>query len=310
MNRIKTKKNGFTLLELIASIGILAVILLIATISYSTIRKRILQSQYGNLKVLIEGTGVKYASQSGYKAFFVQDLIDNGLLETDDETDVFDPRDNSSLNCHVVEIEEDEFGNFHGNLKDKDYSAPSGSAQRCQTKDFEQFNGYISLSAILNGTSIVYPGSGVANPNNKVFPDIVDGWTKNQIKLTATLHDNILTSDRTGGKFVWNNDPNVVSIYPNNTYTTSFSTDQAYIHNDDFYVTFYTNKDDSYIAKMRLKYDNEPPVIYEDKTKFANSTSNNNWTKSKSVIIYATDKDGVGLDRIYVGSASCLRMQI
>ena len=51
--------------------------------------------------------------------------------------------------------------------------------------------------------------------------------------------------------------------------------------------------------------DKEKPVIYHDKTAIAKSTSQDKWVKSRVIVLYATDKDGVGLDRIYVGPRPC-----
>ena len=79
------KKKGFTLIELIASIAILSVILLLVTLSYTQVRKNILNAEYNNLKEVIEQSAVKYAAKNGYYTFFVQELIDENYLEPDDE---------------------------------------------------------------------------------------------------------------------------------------------------------------------------------------------------------------------------------
>ena len=302
---MKRIKKGFTLIELLASIGVIAVIILMATISYTQIRKNILNSQYNNLKILIEQTGVKYSSKTGYRNFFVQDLIDDGLLETDDTTNIYDPRDKSILNCHIVTVSEDDNGNLTGHLHNEDHREDG----KCKTSDIDNYKGNLTLTAVIKGTNITYPGTGeVSNPNS-IFPYITtDKWTNMQLTLTAVLDNKVTNEERNGGRFVWNKDANVVTEYPNNT----MHTNNTGVFNDKYFVDFYTAAGDEYEANMNIKFDLESPVIYQEennKPRLASGSSNSKWSRSKTVIMYATDKDGVGLQRVYVGRNACTSMK-
>ena len=298
-------KKGFTLIELIASIGVVAVIILMATISYTQIRKNILQSQYNNLKVLIEQTGVKYASKSGYSTFFVQNLIDNGMLETDDATNVYDPRDKSILNCHILTITEDDNGNLSAKLQKEDHTENN----KCKVDDIDVYNGDLTLSAVLNGTSITYPGSTEVKDPEAIYPRItLDGWTNEQIKITAVLDNRVSEAERQGGRFVWNKDTNLVTEYPNNTIITNATG----VVNQKYFVDFYNSNGDQYQANMVFKFDKEAPVIYQEennKPRLASGSSNTKWSRSKTVIMYVTDKDGVGVQRIYIGKNQCSNLK-
>ena len=123
---MKKKNNGFTLMELLATIAIISIVTLIATVTYSKVRRDILRHEYNNLKALIESNGVKYTSKYGYTSFFVQELIDDGLLEPDDDDNIYDPRNDDILNCHLVQTSMDDNGNYTAKLGDEDYSYGKG----------------------------------------------------------------------------------------------------------------------------------------------------------------------------------------
>ena len=64
---------------------------------------------------------------------------------------------------------------------------------------------------------------------------------------------------------------------------------------------------------MLYKFDSEKPTIYrdsnnKDRIKFVNPEDNDRWAKSKNMFIYASDKNGSGLSRIYIGREKCSKM--
>ena len=296
---MKKNNKAFTLIELIATITILSVVILIATISYTKIRRSVLNNQYKNVKSLIESNAVKYSAKNGYYAFFVQELIDDGLLEPDDENNVYDPRDNSVLNCHIVMVAEDANGNLSAKLQTEDHRE-SGT---CKYTDIDVYPSKLKITAKVSGTSINYtPTSNVRINTSDVFPLISDGWTNRSLDLKCDASG--ITEDITGSRIVWNKNTDNIKIYPDINYTTS----EYGVYNDYYYLDFYTPADNQYQAKLKYKFDNEKPVIYADKTKLAKATPNTDWHQSKSVIMYVSDKDGVGLDRVYVGSRPCTDM--
>lgn len=94
--------KGFTFVELLATIAILTVIVTLAVTTYTRIRKNSLQKDYENLVSYIETKAAAYAGDTGITTVSVEDLITEGYLQADDQTDIYDPRDNTSLNCYII----------------------------------------------------------------------------------------------------------------------------------------------------------------------------------------------------------------
>ena len=139
-NNLK-EKNAFTLIEIIASIAILAVVILLVTISYSKIRKNVLNKQYNNLKTLVEQVSVKYSAKTGSYNFFVQDLINENYLEPDDENNIYDPRDKTPINCRLVTISDEE--PISATLHEENHM----SNGKCDSSSVEGYSSLLTLNA-------------------------------------------------------------------------------------------------------------------------------------------------------------------
>lgn len=101
------KNRGFTLVELIAVIAILAVILLLSLGVFTTVQQSVLDSQYNNLIIDIESKAEDYARDIGTTDILyinVDFLIKNGYIQADDDIYIYDPRDNSIMNCYKIHI--------------------------------------------------------------------------------------------------------------------------------------------------------------------------------------------------------------
>ena len=101
------KNRGFTLVELIAVIAILAVILLLSFGVFTTVQQSVLDSQYNNLIIDIEAKAEDYARDIGTTDILyinVDFLIKNGYIQADDDNYIYDPRDNSIMNCYKIHI--------------------------------------------------------------------------------------------------------------------------------------------------------------------------------------------------------------
>lgn len=289
----KVSKKGFTLIELLASIAILAVVLLLVTISYSKIRKNALNKQYQNLKTLIEQVSIRYSSKTGAFNFFVQELIDEGYLEPDDDNNIYDPRDKHPLNCHLVTVNDED--PIKASLHDENHMKNDGT---CDPSSISGFSSNLLLNAKLSGTDTVYT-SDITVPSSTVYPLIYNGWTKYNIDITPDLTR--ISEEKDGSRMVWNNNPDLTTYYPNLMHTSN----ESIIYDDFYYADLYLSNETRYQARLKYKMDNEKPVIYHDKTALAKSTNNDEWVKSRIVIMYVTDKDGVGLDRVYIGPRPC-----
>ncbi|HIS12751.1 MAG TPA: prepilin-type N-terminal cleavage/methylation domain-containing protein, partial [Candidatus Onthocola stercoravium] len=98
----KRKKNGFTLVELLAVLGILSIILLIGVPVFLNLQDSVLKSEKENIISYIETRAADYANDTSITVVSVEDLIKEGYVEPDDETDIYDPVTNESFNCYIV----------------------------------------------------------------------------------------------------------------------------------------------------------------------------------------------------------------
>ena len=96
-------KKGFTLVEVMATIVILAVILLIAVPIYNGVRERINESIYKSKIEEILSKAESFASENNAFVFDVKTLIEQGLISADNETGIFmDPRTNRDMKCDIL----------------------------------------------------------------------------------------------------------------------------------------------------------------------------------------------------------------
>lgn len=315
------KSRGFTLVEMLAVIAIISVITLVATITYNKVRKDVINKQFDNLEALIETAGIKYAAKTGIRGFFVEELIKEGYLEPDDDDNqIYDPRNHESLNCHIVKVKIDENDKYTASLSTTEYRNDNG----CDKNKTEPYNNNLYLTAKIHGTSINYLtsassefGSVINGKSDNVYKNVkivsVSGnrWTNKQLDITANLTvDSVnypLYGDPTtqsigaleGARYIWNKNPDTSSQGANHT------TSVVEFFDNNYYLDVYTANDDHYQGSVLYKYDNQKPVIYEETITYASKSIENAWATSKRITFSVTDKDGVGLDRVYAGTRPC-----
>ena len=315
------KSRGFTLVEMLAVIAIISVITLVATITYNKVRKNVINKQFDNLEALIETAGIKYAAKTGIRGFFVEELIKEGYLEPDDDDNqIYDPRNHESLNCHIVKVKIDENDKYTASLSTTEYRNDNG----CDKNKTEPYNNNLYLTAKIHGTSINYLtsassefGSVINGKSDNVYKNVkivsVSGnrWTNKQLDITANLTvDSVnypLYGDPTtqsigaleGARYIWNKNPDTSSQGANHT------TSVVEFFDNNYYLDVYTANDDHYQGSVLYKYDNQKPVIYEETITYASKSIENGWATSKRITFSVTDKDGVGLDRVYAGTRPC-----
>lgn len=102
------KNKGFTLVELIAVIVIIALILALSTGIFISVRRNILESVYENTINDILTKAESYAKKTGMTGTIdinVDYLIKNGYLKADDDKYIYDPRNkDNKLNCYMIHI--------------------------------------------------------------------------------------------------------------------------------------------------------------------------------------------------------------
>lgn len=99
---IKLGKKAFTLTELIAVMVILSLIISMAIALFVNIKEKILQKEYDNLVLYLETKASEYAEETSITTINVENLIKEGKVKPDDETDIYDPRNNKSMNCIII----------------------------------------------------------------------------------------------------------------------------------------------------------------------------------------------------------------
>ena len=169
-------KKGFTLVELMAVIVVLAIVIAIAVPTYGKIKRSIDRKNYENKVSLIKVAAAKFAEDTNITATFVKELIEQGYLQADDEEGHIYGIDKDYnkiiLDCYVV-LSERKDGLFYSDFIEKDYSDSSeGNESVCDynipnklTTDFkiEMYDGSLN--------------------NTLEYNDNKKWWTKNNVIL-------------------------------------------------------------------------------------------------------------------------------
>ena len=100
---MKKNKKGFTLIEVMATIVILAIILVIAVPIYNGVSEKINESIYQSKIDEVIAKAESYARENHAFVFNIQTLIENGLIHSDNETGAYvDPRNGRDMHCDIL----------------------------------------------------------------------------------------------------------------------------------------------------------------------------------------------------------------
>ncbi len=257
MKNISNRK-GFTLTELLATIVILVVLISISAMVYINVRKRILQKDYENLVVYLETKGSEYAEDTGIIRISVKDLIDEGYIKPDDETDIYDPRDNTSMNCYLLDMKYVD-GKYEAKLGENLGFASEGVCNT-YTKETE--------------VSICYFQD---NDCKKVDEN---KWFNTNIKLGVKFRDNLLQEGDAQFKWIAN---------------TGFTSEEATLEtnvNSVGRITYSCNiiyNEKVGNTSVVVNIDREFPVVTDINVE-------DSWKTNNDIEIIATDKSGSGIE--------------
>lgn len=269
--------KGFTLVELLLTIAILGLIVGIAVPSYTGITKAIKNNQRNNIIEKIEIAASKYAFDTEETIIFVDKLVTEGYIESDQEDgSLEDPVNNGRLNCYIVEMEK-ESNYYKAKFKDD--------------KNYEN-DGVCDLSKLSESSanvSILVNGSEYTSTNS---------WLKGNITLKA-YSKNTLVIDCTNNRCVWTSSSGA----------STTGTDTIVLNNvssilDTKYTFQYTIYDDNsnnvkrYTNSVSLKIDNASPIIYDNQMVITNRYV---YTTSKTIKVVASDGKGSGIEGYYLG---------
>ena len=260
-NVIKNKK-AFTLTELIAVIVILSILITLSVVVFMNIRRDTLEKEYTNLVSYLETKAALYAKDTNITTISVEDLIKEGYIKPDDETDIYDPRDNTSMNCYTLKME----------YKDEEYVAKlSDDLKRDE-------NGKCNLYTKTYGYEICRIVGSNCN-------EIKEGkWFNKNIKLGIKDVNGLI--NRVDASYSWSTNTGFISNDKDVTTEVSLIGDITY--KCEVKMKDETGKDIVGVATKNIKIDREKPVISEIKY-------DTNWSLSKTIEVIATDGMGSGI---------------
>ena len=244
-------KKGFTLMELLSVIVLLGIIITIGLFSISSIRKAILDRQYKNLKTEIELAAEKYYQDTENTFFYVQTLIDEGYIKTDNSSlNIYSPIDSNIMNCYTINIVDGK-----ATLDDKNKN--------------EECNAEIAGNYEIK----------IVRENDKTS----DKWYKESEILSAVKSDNSVDDSLI---YTWTTDLNPNTIWDQREFDLkNLLNEKGGVINDVFYVQA-NSVDKSYrSAGKRIKIDMVKPII--DNVNI--SGDQNEWVKQRDVTIKAHD---------------------
>ena len=261
--RIKViKKNkAFTLTELIAVIVILSILITLSVVVFMNIRRNTLEKEYTNLVSYLETKAALYAKDTGITTISVEDLIKEGYIKPDDETDIYDPRDNKSMNCYLIKMEYKD-GEYIAKLSD-DFTNEDGTC-----KEYTKTSGYEICR--INGNNCYSIGA--------------DEWFNENIKLGIKDVNGLI--NRVDASYSWSTNTGFTSN--NKDVTTEVSLIGDITYKCEVKLKDETGKDIIGVATKEIKIDMEKPIISEIKY-------DNNYNTSKTIEIVATDGMGSGI---------------
>ena len=280
----KLKKKGFTLTELIGVLVVLGIIMSIALSMVIGIRSNILEQDYHNIVSLLEIEAANYAEDTGITTVTVENLIQNGYVMPDDETDIYNPVDNESLNCHLITSVYDNgsyvstFGEDIGRDENGTCNPYESTVDLviCQyDENFEECNTIESKDADGN-----------------------DKWLGENVNLGVMYRNGDILKDETISYYWTSTDGNSGNNYTIATNTT--------LINQSIYTVRVTFADSTVNeTSQAINIDLQAPAIVEVSLENIDDTpTNSEWSRGKNAKITASDYSGSGVAGIYAGNAT------
>lgn len=263
------KSDGFTLIELIGVIAILAIIISLGTGIYINIRKNALEKQYENVIERIENKALEYARDLNTTEVLnlsVQFLIDKGYIMPDDNNYIYDPRDNSILNCYMVHVIFDD-GSYEATWTGNEYKKDG----ECDFSKLEAGD----IEILCNGSSCK------------------DDWYNNDLMLTFIG----LSYDLNNSKIEW------TSLHGEYQNALNITVNPTSIIDTMYKLKITPNDANKQVreAKANIKIDKEKPIVVS--ATLGNGTGK--WVTSNSLTFELSDKNGSGVYGYALTKDSC-----
>ena len=256
------KTKGFTLTELLGVVAILAIISAIAITVFLKVKDNVLQKDYENIIAYLETEAENYAKDTGITTTTVENLIREGYVNPDDETDIYNPITNESLNCYLIST----------TMENGIYNAKIG-------KNIGSNNGTCNSYEKEQNLKIC-----ILSDDEKTCSDITNDWLNNNVTLgVKDYKGNIITSNENIYKWQ-SNDGNTSDGH-------SIKTNTELVSNNVYTVEITFSDDKVGKASAQLKIDKQAPVVLETDV----YPETNDWTNEKRVKLNVSDYSGSGV---------------
>ena len=266
----KKKKKGFTLTELLAVIAILAIIMGIGIATFVNIRDSVLKKEYENVVTQLEGEASRFAEDTSITTVSVERLIEEGYIIPDDETDIYNPQNNESLNCYVI------YSHYENGGYTSKFGENMGRDENGKCNPYEET---VDLQVCKY------------NADMTECESISQGeWFKDDVTLGLKYHgDEVLQDDTI--RYDWLGSDGSTS----NSYYLTTNTNLINQITYRVRVTFSDNKVSE--TNQAINIDKQAPVVVEavlDPEEVV-------WAKEKTLDVLASDYSGSGVAGIYIG---------
>lgn len=275
------KNKGFTLVELIAVIVIIALVLALTTGIFIGVRKNILEQVYENTINDILTKAESYAKETGMTGTIdinVDFLIKNGYLKADDDKYIYDPRNkDNKLNCYMIHII----------LKDQEYEATllDKKENKDGTCNENSFN-----------TSEVNIFCRVDNEEN--FHEC-NGWYNNNLTLKIVSNNNKITEED-----IKMSEVEYSSLNGYYELLKKDSSKEITVKTDTVVDTIYTAlvkiNDKNYTVSQKISVDKENPIIISKKLDVV-------YNKGQELKLNTTDLSGSGIKGYQLTKTECTK---
>ncbi len=267
------KRNGFTLVEILAVFSIIAFLGIIAIPSFQVVYSHVTEEMLKSKMSYIQSAAESWASETGLLITNVDYLIQEGKLEADDETGIYEnPVDHSSLNCRVVRL----------HYENNQYSAEVTEEEVCDYDALLLENSKISLHRY--------------DSSHQLMVD--DGWTNDAVTLEIALQpDYDYPEDVVEIRWSGADLEKVVSVDHDfdEKKTLELRANQILNTFVEAQVTFlHEEKLVTYQARTLVQIDKQNPLIYDEDILVYQADE---WTKDgKKVAFTMGDVNGSGID--------------